>query len=223
MPIDYNKRSQPAPPAAPAAAPAPPTGGGTVSLTKDRPTVSLSKRGGASGQMRVNLNWQSGKAGGLFRKSQSIDLDLACLWELTDGRKGVVQALGNAFGSLQAPPFVLLEGDDRSGAQAGGENLVINLDHLDQIRRILVFAFIYEGAPAWDRAQAVVTMFPVGAAPIEIRLDESSGMRTVALAMLENDGGQLSVRRENRYINGSQAELDRQYGWGMSWKAGRKD
>ena len=228
MPIDYTKREQqpaaapPAPPPSSAQPPASGGAGGTVSLTKDRPTVSLSKRGGASGQMRVNLNWQSGKGGGLFRKSQSIDLDLACLWELADGRKGVVQALGNAFGSLQAPPYVMLDGDDRSGTATGGENLIVNIDHLDQIRRILVFAFIYEGAPAWDRADAVVTMFPVGAAPIEIRLDESSGMRTVALAMLENDGGQLTVRREIRYIDGSQAELDRQYGWGMNWKAGRK-
>jgi len=221
VPIDYTKRQQPPDAPAPPAPPVP-GGGGTVSLTKDKPTVSLSKGGGASGQMRVNLNWQSGGGGGLFRKAQSIDLDLACLWELADGRKGVVQALGNAFGSLQAPPYVLLDGDDRSGTASGGENLIVNLDHLDQIRRILVFAFIYEGTPAWDRAQAVVTMFPVGAAPIEIRLEESSGMRTVALAMLENVGGQLSVRRENRYIDGSQSELDRQYGWGMNWKAGRK-
>jgi len=30
------------------------------------------------------------------------------------------------------------------------------------------------------------------------------------------------VRREVRYINGSQDELDRAYGWGMKWAPGRK-
>ena len=79
-----------------------------------------------------------------------IDLDLACLWEFTDGSKGVVQALGNAF---QAPyrgaPIIRLDGDDRSGSGTGGENMFIDLSRVDEIRRILVFAFIYEGVPNW--------------------------------------------------------------------------
>lgn len=84
------------------------TGGGggslqKVTLTKAAPTVSLTKGSGATGQMRVNLNWNAGTKG-LFRKAQSIDLDLGCLYELTDGSKGVVQALGNAFGRLDGPP-----------------------------------------------------------------------------------------------------------------------
>jgi len=33
----------------------------------------------------------------------AVSLSKHCLWELADGSKGVVQALGNAFGSLQAP------------------------------------------------------------------------------------------------------------------------
>jgi len=62
----------------------------------------------------------------------------------------VVQALGNAFGSLQTPPYGLLDGDGRSGAATAGENLLVNLDQLQQIRRILVFAYSYQGTPAWD-------------------------------------------------------------------------
>ena len=46
-----------------------------------------------SGELRVNLNWNQGKSGGMFHKSSAIDLDLGCLYELADGRKGVVQAL----------------------------------------------------------------------------------------------------------------------------------
>ena len=225
--VDYVKR-----PSTPAPAPAPAAGGvslSKVTLTKSAPSVSLSKGGGASGQMKVNLSWNArpegtGGGGGFLKKltggNRGIDLDLGCLWELQDGRKGVVQALGNAFGALDKPPYVLLDGDDRTGG--GGENMTINLDRLSEIRRVLVFAFIYDGVPAWDKADGVVTLHPQGAGPIEVRLDESSGSRMCALALLENQGGSLVVNREVKYINGAQDALDRAYGWGMDWSPGRK-
>ena len=229
--VDYTKRPKSTPSAgAPASSSA--SGGGIslskVTLTKSAPSVSLAKGSGASGRMRVNLSWnprpEGTGGGGFFKKltggDKGIDLDLGCLYELTSGKKGVVQALGNSFGALDRPPYVLLDGDDRSGG--GGENLSINLDKLNDIRRILVFAFIYEGVPAWDKADGVVTLYPQGAAPIEVRLDEASGSRMCALALLENRGGQLVVNREVRYINGAQDALDRAYGWGMDWSPGRK-
>jgi tellurite resistance protein TerA len=221
--VDYTKRpSSPPPPASGA-----PVSLSKVTLTKSAPAVSLAK--GAGGSMRVNLSWNprpEGAGGGGFLKrltgagSSGIDLDLGALFELRDGSKGVVQALGNAFGALDRPPYVQLDGDDRSGG--GGENLTVNLDRLSEIRRILVFAFIYEGVPAWDKADGVVTLYPQGGAPLEIRLDEHSGSRMCALALLENTGGTLSVRREVRYIEGAQDALDRAYGWGMDWTPGRK-
>jgi tellurite resistance protein TerA len=213
--VDYTRPSSP-----------PPSGGGVsmskVTLTKSAPSVSLTKGRGAGGQMRVNLNWESGRRG-LFSKGSAVDLDLGCLWETADGSKGVVQALGNAFGSLDRPPYVLLDGDDRSGAKSGGENLLVNLDHLDQIRRVLVFAYIYEGAPNWAAANGVVTLYPQGAAPIEVRLDEhAQGARSCAIALLTNSGGSLTVQREIRYLPGVQRDLDGAYGWGLNWTSGRK-
>jgi tellurite resistance protein TerA len=222
MPIEYSKgRSQ---------------GSGVnlskVTLTKNAPTVSLSKQGGGvGGELRVNLNWTARPAtsgGGVFgRSSQSgseIDLDLACLYELTDGTKGVVQALGNALRSRNPGSAIIsLDGDDRTGESVDGENLRIDLSRLSEIRRILVFAYIYEGTPNWVGANAVVTLYPQGGAPIEVRLDESDPTaRTCAIAMLENTGTDLSVRREVRYINGTQSALDAAYGWGMNWTKGRK-
>ena len=222
--VDYTKR-----PSSDAAA-ASPVSLSKVTLTKSAPSVSLKKGGGASGKMRVTLNWNArpggvgGGGGGFFKRltgaSGGIDLDLGALYEMQDGRKGVVQALGNAFGSLSQPPFIQLSGDDRTGG--GGETMTIDLDHLGEIKRILVFAFIYEGVPAWDKADGVVTLFPVGGPEITVALDESSGTRMCAIALLENDGGALSVGREVKYINGAQDALDAAYGWGMDWRRGRK-
>lgn len=193
-----------------------------ITLTKASPGISLAKSSGASGIMRVNLNWDQGAPGGLFRKSKAIDLDLACLFELQDGTKGVVQALGRSFGSTSEPPFVMLDGDDRSGQNTGGENLLINLDQLGRIKRVLVFAFIYEGVPAWSKANGVVTLFPVGADPIEVVLDGGSDARTCAIAMLTNEAGNLKVDRLVSYIDGSQRALDEAYSWGLNWTTGKK-
>ncbi|GAA4392964.1 hypothetical protein GCM10023147_23240 [Tsukamurella soli] len=43
---------------------------------------------------------------GIFSGGPAVDLDLACLYEVTDGRKGIVQALGNAFGDVERAPCI---------------------------------------------------------------------------------------------------------------------
>ncbi|MFI8434814.1 TerD family protein [Streptomyces sp. NPDC079020] len=239
--------AQPSPtrsvPAAPPAPPAPPTPPAPqpvrltkVTLTKEAPSVSLAKQGGSSGALRVNLNWEvrkqfkgwGAKLGRAIAMHADLDLDLCALYELTDGSKGVVQALGNAFGSLRQPPYIHLDGDDRTGAVSAGENLTVNLDHKDRIRRVLIFVTIYEGARSFADLHATVTLRPQNGAPIDFSLDECTVPSTVcALALISNDGGDLTVRREARYLVpergvSPQRTIDAAYGWGMNWTPGRK-
>jgi tellurite resistance protein TerA len=69
----------------------------------------------------------------------------------------------------------------------------------------------------------VVTLYPSSGPEIEVRLDESDpSAPTCVIAMLENTGGELVVRREVQYIRGGQADVDRAYGWGMEWARGSK-
>lgn len=221
MAIDYSKKPS-APAAASSSAPA------AISLTKSAPRVNLAKGGAGQGAMRVNLNWSAQKpSGGLMAKltggANQVDLDLGCLYELADGSKGAIQALGNNFGSLDKPPYILLEGDDRSGTNVAGENMHVNLARPELFRRILVFAMIYEGAPNWAAVDGVVTLFPTSGPKVEVRLDSTEkNARICAVALIENNGGTVSVQREVSYVTGSQADLDKKYGWGMQWKAGRK-
>ncbi|CAL9359819.1 hypothetical protein SUDANB140_00633 [Streptomyces sp. enrichment culture] len=230
--------AQPAPPAAPPAGQpaAAPVRLSKVTLTKAAPSVSLTKQGGTSGAMRVNLNWQTRKQfSGWARKlgrsvamHDDLDLDLCCLYELSDGSKGVVQALGNAFGALHQPPFIHLDGDDRTGAVAAGENLTISLDHQRYFRRILVFVTIYEGARSFADLHATVTLQPQHGAPVDFSLDECTVPSTVcALALITNTGNDLVVQREARYLVpergvSPQRTVDHAYGWGMNWTPGRK-
>ncbi|MFI9626160.1 TerD family protein [Streptomyces sp. NPDC052042] len=223
------------PPATPPA-PSAPVRLTKVTLTKHAPTVSLAKQGGTSGLLRVNLNWEvrkqftgwGSKLGRAVAHHADLDLDLCALYELADGRKGVVQALGNAFGALGQPPYIHLDGDDRTGAVATGENLTVNLDQKDKFRRVLIFVTIYEGARSFADLHATVTLQPQNGAPIDFSLDECTVPSTVcALALLTNDGGDLTVQREARYLVpergvSPQRTIDYAYGWGMNWTPGRK-
>ncbi len=191
-----------------------------ITLTKAAPTVSLAK-GGYTGTMRINLNWTRGRRGLLG--NGTIDLHLACLYHLNNGSKGVVQALGNAFGDLNYPPYIALDGDDRSGTNTGGENLHINLAHLADFKRILIFAYIYDGTPNWSAADGVVTLYPPHGPQVEVRLDSPDNRaRSCAIALLKNEKNEFTVTREVRYINGTQSEISKAYRSGMKWTAARK-
>ncbi len=207
--------------------------GGKISLTKNAPSVSLTKHGATSGHMRVNLNWtaREGAAKGFLgklRRGYDLDLDLCCLWELQDGRKGIIHALGD-MGALDRPPYIKLDKDDRTGAIETGENLHINLDHTADFKRILVFAEIYDGADDFRGLDAVATLFPVGAPPIEMRMNDCvDASRDAVLALIENVGGELVVRREGRFIlpppgrpRWGKMSVDQAYGWNLEWVAAR--
>jgi tellurite resistance protein TerA len=216
MGIDYTKRADPAP--------SPGAGTGTISLTKRGQKVELRKDTGSGQPIRVNLNWRQpapAKGGLLKQRPAAIDLDLGCLFELADGRTGAVQALGNSFGSIESPPYVQLDKDDRSGQATDGENLFINGARAADIRRVLVYAFIYEGVARWSEADAIVTIHPPSGEPVQIRLDEhADGTGMCGICLIE--GGQtLSVERQVVYVAGHR-NLDERFGWGLSWKHGRK-
>ncbi|RVU26095.1 Tellurium resistance [Streptomyces antnestii] len=217
----------------------------SIELTKRHPVVSLTKQGAATGNLRINLSWRmrTSDIGGPERESAlrhpfklfkpdvvqahtqsmvNVDLDLGCLYELTDGEKGVVQPLGNYFGALNAPPYVKLSGDDRFGS-ASGETIYVNLDHRESIKRLLVFVYIYDQTPAFDRTHAHVTLYPSNGPRIEISLDERHPQaRSCAVVTIENVKDELIVRREVKFVYGFQAELDRLYGWGLQWGRGYK-
>lgn len=197
---------------------------GAIVLQKGK-KINLSKGGTLQGEILVNLNWsQPVNKGGFFKKrNQNIDLDLGCLYELTNGKKGCVQALGNAFGSLNAEPFVALDGDDRTGASELGENLRINGNMVSQIKRILIYTFIYEGTADWKTANGVVTVKSPGARDIIVNMDEYGSVKIMcAIALIENrTGNDFSIEKIVQFFN-DHREMDQAFHWGLRWVHGRK-
>lgn len=199
-----------------------------ISLQKGQ-KVSLEKKSASGlGEILVNLNWNSrpakqGFLSNLLRGNQGIDLDLGCLYELKNGQKGAVQALGNSFGNLSQAPYISLDGDDRTGAAASGENLRINGNCLSEFKRIQVYTFIYEGIANWQQADAIVTIKYPGAEDIIVKMDTYNSSNIMcALVLFENQNDQtFSVEKIVQFYQGHQA-LDQAFNWGMRWKAGRK-
>ncbi|MGY1899118.1 TerD family protein [Nocardia gipuzkoensis] len=195
---------------------------GNLALTEDFPSVSLTALGATSGIMRVNLSWTSPPGEG-----SALDLDLCCFWELADGRKGDIRPVGD-FGSLERPPFIRLDADDRSGTGAAGENLEIDLGRAAEFRRILVFATLYDGAADFRGVRATAALYPAGGPPIEVTVDGcTDGSRDVVLVLIENTGADLVVRREGRFVppppnrpRWGVTEVDKAYGWGLNWVRG---
>src|SRR3546814_4408201 len=87
-------------------------------------------------------------------------------------RKGVIQALGRSFGDFNQEPWISLSGDDRTGAVTGGETIRVNGRFFDRIKRIAVFALIYDGVPNWNKTDGVVRMNISGQPEIEVRIEE---------------------------------------------------
>jgi tellurite resistance protein TerA len=207
----------------------PPVNLSKITLEQRGNTVSLDKKANANhGEILINLNWtlHAGTVKKSFfggTRSNNIDLDLGCLFELKNGDKSVVQALGDTFGDYHRPPYIALDADDRSGTRPDGENLRINGQHWDEIQRIVVYAFIYEGTPNWAEANARITLKSPGQPEIEIQLDSSRNDRPMcAIALLENQGGSVKITKLVDYYRGH-LDVDKAHRWGLDWVRGKKD
>ncbi len=216
-------------PSTPPAAPVPPVPAAPkISLSKitlekrgDSKSVDLRKKDGQQ-KIHINLNWdQSFKKSGLFgSKTVTADLDLGCMFELQDGQKGVIQALGKNFGNQHGAPWIYLDKDDRSGTAADGENLFVL--EPDKIRRVLIFAFIYEGAGNFTAVNGRVLVKDSAGNEITIRLDSpESGKTFCAICTLQNTGNALQITKEERYYR-HHGEADDHFKFGFNWKAGSK-
>ncbi|SOD60245.1 tellurite resistance protein TerA [Streptomyces zhaozhouensis] len=217
-------------------------------LTRRSPEAVLTSEGSDTGTLRVDLTWRI-RSNSDFGRSQrkwmdnwrhplevfkpaeikghsqgvaNMDFDLACMYELSDGTRGVVQSLGGLQGDFNEAPYIKLSGDDRFGT-GSGEHLYINLDNKDDFKRLLVFVYIYDGAPTFDRADVTVTLATPDGKNVEVGCtDPPPQARSCAVVLIEKEKDHLVARRQVKYVYGFQSEIDRLYGWGMSWGRGRK-
>lgn len=192
-------------------------------LTLDKPgerkSISLDK-GSSRNPIHINLNWDRGAKKSFFGGGNEADLDLGCMYLSKDGKKGVVQALGRNFGSRDREPYILLDKDDRSGVSTDGENLYVCRP--DLIEKVMVFAFIYEGAANFSTVNARLILHERDGSETLIRLDApGSGATFCAICLITRSVSGVDVIKETRYFRGH-PEADRHYGFGFNWSKGSK-
>ncbi len=168
---------------------------------------------------------ESGFFGKLFKKIRKIgvDLDIGCLYELQDGTRGSIQAFGEKFGNLNEPPFIALSGDERTGdAEGHDEYILISGDNWKKIKRLLVYIYIYDGAPSWSDIKPQVVVDVPGENDLYVTLKaHDDKLDLCAVAELENVRGGIKLTNCTEYFPGHE-EMDRAYGFGLSWAEGSK-
>ena len=83
----------------------------------------------------------------LQKSAEGVDLDIGCLYELDNNKRGAIQAFGNLYGCLEEEPYITLSGDERTGDAEGQDEVIcVNGKKWDRIVRLVVYIYIYGGA-----------------------------------------------------------------------------
>ena len=192
-------------------------------------SVSPGKNGFES--IMIGVAWdnvvveQSGFFGKMFKKARKVgvDLDIGCLYEMQDGTRGAIQAFGEKFGNLQELPFMALSGDERTGdAEGHDEYILVNGKHWNDIKRILVYIYIYEGAPSWSQIKPQLVVDVPGENDLYVTLKaHDDALALCAVGGLENVRGGIKLTNYTEYFPGH-LEMDRAFGFGLEWGDGKK-
>lgn len=211
----------------------------TLEKQGDSHKIDLTKGSSNSNkEITINLNWtqknkKNGFFSGHFGGTQSIDLDLGCFYLLNDGQRSVIDGVqfGNGLGGpkdrltkqgrYNGIPWIWHTGDDRSGA--GGENILVNPAGLSDLKRIIIYCFIYDGIVKWEETNAVVTIKVSGNPDIVVEMGKQyNSKKFCAIAdVLIDSKNSITVKKLVSFYNGH-SDCDKAYNWGINWTAGSK-
>lgn len=200
----------------------------------DKHRINLTKATSTPGEIKINLDWSKG---GFFKRmfGGDMDLDLGCFYELRDGTKMLIDGLQFSHGRggskdnqtrqgcYTKAPYIWHKGDDRGGSSESGETILVNPTHISEIKRIIVYTFIYEGAAKWADTNAVVKVSVPGCEDVIVQMGQQSSLKKFcAIASIEigNDNS-MTVQKLITFHDGH-ADCDRRYGWGFNYSPGSK-
>lgn len=152
-----------------------------------------------------------------------VDIDLGCLYELKNGKRGAMQAFGEYHGAYDEAPYISLSGDERRGDREGpDETILVNGAHWDQIERILIYVYIYGGVENWSAVKPQIQVRVPNEQPMVVTLNaKKTEMALCAVAKIANIRGGIRMTSILEYFPGH-AEMDRAFGYGLEWEDGTK-
>lgn len=203
----------------------------------DTHRINLEKPSGRplTGEIAINLDWNKG---GFFKNlfGNTIDLDLGCYYELRNGNKKLIDGLqfshgrgGNRHqvtnqGCYDQAPYIWHQGDDRGGGTSSGETILVNPNGMSQIKRIIVYTFIYEGVAKWSETNAVVAVKVPGYADVVVEMgQQTNNKKFCAIAQLDFDTDNSIMVKKLVTFHDGHRDCDKTYGWGFNYTPGSKD
>ena len=180
--------------------------------------VELDEKKSKGGLLNKLLGKQKAAA-----KSSGIDLDLGCLYELQNGKRGAIQAFGENFGKFDQAPFIELSGDERTGDAEGEDELItVNGAKWNDIKKIVIYIYIYSGASNWQAVKPQIQVRVPNEKPMIVSLHaKREELALCAVASLENIRKGIKMTNHLEYFPGH-AEMDRAFGFGLDWDDGKK-
>lgn len=165
------------------------------------------------GPMRMNFRWHQP-----ISTQARVKMDIGCLWELQNGKKGQLQSASNQWGSIAGEPYVALSGETRIQGALCEESVSVNGNEWSRIKRVLFYAAISEGHPQWNPIDGRVTLIVPDQDPVVADLENTSKSEPIAaLMLLENRSDQMRVCYPGGYFH-SYFELDSAFGFQLRWQ-----
>lgn len=187
---------------------------------------------GAAWQTKKEQKQKKGFLGKLLSPvsvEKPVDLDLGIMYELHNGKRGCVQAFGGTYGDYEGEPYLMLSGDDRTGDDDdddeydNDEVILLNGAKWPEIKRLLIYLYIYEGAHNWAEIAPQVQILVPGEPPTVMTLHTfESHLCMAAVARLENVRNGIRLTNITEYYPGHPS-MDRAFGFGIEWDDGTKD
>lgn len=200
----------------------------------DSHRISLDDPRYMSGEIKITIDWsRGGKLKSLF--GGAVDLDLGCFYELRDGTRRLIDGLQFAHGNGGArdevtaqgcytdKPYIWHTGDDQGRRKGSGEAILVNPAGLSEIKRIMVYTFIYDGVAHWAESNAVARISVPGSEDVIVKMgDEAADRRFCVIASLDVDDDNTIEVTKHVTFHDSHADCDEEYGWGFSYAPGEK-
>lgn len=189
-------------------------------------------------EMRERRNWFRTRYDGLVRCFRQIlgikhDLDLGIFYELTDGKRGLIDPIQfkgrggpvdkrTPQGCFRDAPYIWHEGDQGGMEGEFVEHIYLNTPAFASLKRAYIYAFIWRGAPHWEKTDADVAIKIGGKNCVNVRLGQTEDPhKFCVVAEIIPHGDQLEIKRLSTFHENHSA-CDKAYGWGFKWTSGTK-
>ena len=154
-------------------------------------------------QVRLDRSKKYRRSLGFFSKlmgNKVPDIDLGCMYETIDGKKGVIQSCDGNFGAISKAPYIFLDKDDRARAAKNSENVTIY--RLEMIKQVIFF-LICQSAEDFQSVNNQMTFQINNGEQIHIQLNNPDrNFPFCATAMIKNIDSQVNIVKEEKYFPG---------------------